>query len=433
MDQARQSLATGNRSVLIVSPAGSGKSVIIAEIARLAAEKGGHILFTVHRKELINQIKETFNQAGIPDQQTTIMTVGKIKNRLEQLPKPSLIITDETHHSLAKTYQKIYQFWDTVPRLGFTATPWRLSGEGLGRTYDDMVVGPQVQWLIDYHRLAPIKVFGAELGDQSVLRKSSTGDFTGSSLAEFEKTIDGGIVESWQKFAGNRKTIVYCSTVAFSKKVAEMFNQAGVPAAEADAKTPAKQREQVMSDFKSGKIQVLTNCDLISEGFNVPDCSCVVLLRPTKSLVLYIQQSMRCMRYQPGKQAVIIDQVRNFERFGLPTDNRHWTLKDRKKGKNTDNGPAVKTCPKCLLVMLSTERMCPNCGYVIQVEKTEREGPTENKTQKLTEIKPFKVSYLLGKNPAELTTMDELKEYAKGKGYKPGWVYYQAKQRGWIH
>lgn len=433
MDQARNSLATGNRSVLIVSPAGSGKSVVIAEIARLAVEKGGHILFTVHRKELVNQIKETFQQVGIPDQQTTIMTVGKIKNRLNQLPKPSLIITDETHHSLAKTYQKIYQFWDKVPRLGFTATPWRLSGEGLGRIYDDMVVGPQVQWLIDHHRLAPVKVFGAELGDQSVLRKSSTGDYTGSSLADFEKTIDGGIVESWHKFAGNRKTIVYCSTVDFAKKVAEMFNQAGVPAAEADAKTPAKQREQVMSDFKSGKIQVLTNCDLISEGFNVPDCSCVVLLRPTKSLVLYIQQAMRCMRYQPDKQAVIIDQVRNFEQFGLPTDNRQWTLKDRKKPKDNDDEPSLTTCPKCFMVMLSTDSECPNCGYVVPVKRSKRQEPTENKAQTLTEIKPIKVSYLLGKNLAELATMDELKEYAKVKGYKPGWVYYQAKQRGWIH
>ena len=418
---------------MVVSPAGSGKSVIIAEIARLAAEKGGHILFTVHRKELVNQIKETFQQAGISDQQTTIMTVGKIKNRLDQLPKPSLIITDETHHSLAKTYQKIYQFWDNVPRLGFTATPWRLSGEGLGRIYDDMVVGPQVQWLIDHHRLAPVKVFGAELGDQSVLRKSSTGDYSGSSLADFENTIDGGIVESWQKFAGNRKTIVYCSTVAFSKKVAEMFNQAGIPAAEADAKTPAKQREQVMSDFKSGKIQVLTNCDLISEGFNVPDCSCVVLLRPTKSLVIYIQQAMRCMRYQPDKQAVIIDQVRNFEQFGLPTDNRQWTLKDRKKHKDDDDGPSLTTCPKCFMVMLSTDEECPNCGYVVPVKRSERKELIENKTQKLKEIKPIKVSYLLGKNPAELTTIDELKEYAKVKGYKPGWAYYQAKQRGWIH
>ncbi len=144
IDKARQSFADGHHSVLIQSPAGSGKSIIIAEIARLAIEKGGHVMFTVHRKELIEQIKDTFTKDDIDLTHTTIMTVRKIANRLDKLPKPSLIITDESHHSLAKTYRKIYDFYQDVPRLGFTATPWRLSGKGLHDVYDDMIEGPSV-------------------------------------------------------------------------------------------------------------------------------------------------------------------------------------------------------------------------------------------------------------------------------------------------
>ncbi|MDK7251245.1 DEAD/DEAH box helicase, partial [Lactobacillus paragasseri] len=106
----------------------------------------------------------------------------------------------------------------------------------------------------------------------------------------------------------------------------------------ADSKTPANERDRIMNDFKSGKIKVLCNCDLISEGFNVPDCSCVVLLRPTESLVVYLQQSMRCMRYQSDKDAIIIDQVGNFIRFGLPNADRDWTLEDRAKHPQREGG-----------------------------------------------------------------------------------------------
>ncbi|MEE6665706.1 DEAD/DEAH box helicase, partial [Limosilactobacillus fermentum] len=318
IDKARNSLAKGNRAVLLVSPAGSGKSVVIAEIARLAVEKGGHVLFMVHRKELVDQIKETFQADGIDHNHTTIMTVGRIKNRLEKLPKPTLIITDETHHALAKTYRTIYDYYSGVTRLGFTATPWRLSGKGFKDVYDDMVEGPTVKWLIDHHYLAPFTLYGYN-ADTSMLKKSSTGDYTTKSMDDFAShIIYGDVIKEWREKADGQKTIVYCHSIEFSKQVAKAFNEAGIPAMHADSKTPAAERGQIMNDFKTGKITVLCNVDLISEGFNVPDCSCVVMLRPTQSLVLYIQQSMRSMRYQPGKQAVIIDQVSNYENFGLP-------------------------------------------------------------------------------------------------------------------
>lgn len=437
VDKARQSLARGNHSVLLVSPAGSGKSVMIAEITRLAIEKGGHVMFMVHRKELVNQIVETFLKDDIDLNHTTIMTVGKIKHRLGKLPTPTLIITDETHHSLAKTYRDIYNWYADVPRLGFSATPWRLSGKGLKDVYDDMVEGPSVQWLIDHSYLAEFTMYGYDSGDDSQLKKSSTGDYTGRSMDDYAKTIiRGDVVKTWREKANGRKTIVYCHAVWFSKEVAQAFNDAGIKAAHVDSKTPAGERSQIMADFKAGKIMVLCNCDLISEGFNVPDCSCVVLLRPTESLVLYIQQSMRSMRFVPGKHAVIIDQVGNFKKFGTPAAPHTWTLEDRKKKKKGNgggqSGPPVRTCEKCFAVIPAQSRICPICGAEIEVTKTELDIDRDAKLDDVTQFKPFQANYIVTKRPSELKTRQELEEYAKAKGYRKGWIWYQMKSRGWV-
>lgn len=434
IDEARQSFADGHHAVLIQSPAGSGKSIIIAEIARLAIEKGSHVMFTVHRKELIEQIKETFEKDDIDLAHTTIMTVRKIANRLGKLPKPSLIITDEPHHSLANTYRKIYDFYEGVPRLGFTATPWRLSGKGLHDVYDDMVEGPSVQWLIDHHYLAPFDEYGFPANTE-MLKKSSIGDYTNKSMDDFAShIIYGDIIKSWKEKAQGQKTIVYCHAVWFSQKVAEAFNQAGIPAAHADAKTSETDRERIMTDFRNGKIRVLCNVDLVSEGFNVPDCSCVVLLRPTASLVLYIQQAMRAMRYRPHKKAVIIDQVSNFERFGTPVSPHNWTLADRKKKKrgNNSTGPAIRTCSNCFGVIPASCRICPLCGAEIEVEKAEIQIDKTAKLKKVNGFTPITVNYIVTKRPNELNSPAELKQYAKAKGYKAGWVWYQMKSRGWV-
>lgn len=434
INRARQSMAAGHQSVLLVSPAGSGKSVVIAEIARLVVAKGGHVMFTVHRKELVDQIRETFQQDGIDLKHTTIMTVGRIKNRLGKLPRPSLIITDETHHSLAKTYRTIYDYYHDVPRLGFTATPWRLSGKGFKDVYDDLIEGPTVQWLIDHHYLAPFTMYGYR-ADQSMLKRSSTGDFTSSSMDEFAKRIIyGDVVKTWQDKAQGRKTIIYCHAVWFSQEIAQAFQDAGIAAVHADSQTPAKERERIMSDFKAGKIKVLCNVDLVSEGFNVPDCACVVMLRPTQSLVLYVQQAMRSMRYRPHKQAIIIDQVSNFERFGLPNADREWTLEDRikkKRGGGNSSGPAVRTCMECYAVIPASCTECPICHHKIKVEKQDIEIDEQAKLVEIKNFQPTRVNYLVTKKPSELSTPAELREYAKARGYKPGWVWYQMKARGW--
>lgn len=435
IDSARNYFRQGYHSVLVQSPAGSGKSVIISEIVRLAIEKGGQVMFTVHRKELIEQIRDSFRFNEIDMSKVTLMSVGRIKHRLGKLPKPTLIVTDETHHSLAKTYKDIYNYYHDVPRLGFTATPWRLSGKGFKEVYDIMVEGPQIQWLIDNHYLAPAKVYAPSIADLSMLKQSSTGDYSYSSMDEMtSRIIYSDVIDTWKKLAGNRQTIVYCHSVEFSKKVAKWFNDAGITAAHADAKTKASERERIMSDFKLGKIKVLSNSDLISEGFNVPDCGCVVMLRPTKSLVLYIQQSMRCMRYKPNKEAVIIDQVGNVLEHGMPQQDRMWTLEDREKKKrktNGSSGPAIKQCPQCFMVIPGQANICPGCQYEFKPEKQEVEIKKDVELEEVTQA--FTTNYIITKRPQDLSTPAELKAYAKAKGYKQGWVWYQMKNRGWLN
>lgn len=435
VNRTRKSLADGNKGVLIVSPPGSGKSVIISEIARLTTLKHNRVLFFVHRQELVKQIKDSFVAQDVDLNYCTILTVGKVANRLNILPKPQLIIVDESQHSRAKTYQKIFNYYSDVPRLGFTGSPWRMSGKGFDDIYSSMVEGPKTQWLIKNHKLAPCTVYGYKLGDQSKLKTGSTGDYTNQSMNEFSKSIiHGDIIKSWLKFAKDRKTIVYCHSTGFSKQVAQEFNKAGIKAIHADAKTPQGEREQIMKDFKSGKIKVLCNVDLVSEGFNVPDCSCVVLLRPTQSLVIYLQQSMRAMRYQPGKKAIIIDQVGNFENFGLPDQNREWSLKDRDKSSHEKNGPeglSIKTCPECFAVIKASCINCPICNFDFSDQIRLLEQKKKEELQRI-EAEKEERSSIAKKRPSQLTSFKELAIYGKEHGMKPGWAWHMAKRKGFI-
>jgi superfamily II DNA or RNA helicase len=189
-----------------------------------------------------------------------------------------------------------------------------------------------------------------------------------------QSAIFGSAVENWLKLAKDKKTIVYCSSIETSKNTVKAFQEAGVAAAHLDGATPKYERQRVVEEFRKGKIKLLSNVDLFGEGFDVPDCEAVVLLRPTKSLTLHVQQSMRSMRYDPNnpdKVAIILDHVGNYTRHGLPDDEREWTL--AAKAKKKQNKIVVKQCPNCFAVMPSSAKMCKFCGYDFS-EKEEGAG-----------------------------------------------------------
>lgn len=442
INDLKESLAKGNKNVMVQSPAGSGKSVTMAEIARKATKRRNFVLLIVHRRELVDQIKKTFELQNVNFSFCYIGMVQTVTRHLDKINYPRLILVDEAHHSLAKSYIRIFKYFSKANVIGFTATPWRLSGKGFTDIYNDLILGPSIKWLIKNHYLAPFNYYSAKLIDTNLLKKSSTGDYTHKSMKKAgERIIYGDIVKSYKKFANNTKAIVYTYNVASAKRVAQEFNQAEIKAKEVDGKTDKEIRKKIMTSFRNGKIQILVNAELYGEGVDVPDCETVIMLRPTESLSLFIQQSMRCMRYQPNKHAVIIDQVANYLKFGLPDQDRNWTLEDRvkhphKEGSTTD-GPAIKTCPECFAVIEASNITCPLCGHDFSAEIRRIQ---QKKDQELSEIKAeehtseaFTTNYILTQNPATFTTMKQFYDYAKAKGYKKGWAFYQGKAKGLVH
>lgn len=403
---------------------------MIAEVVKNAVNKGSHILFIVHRKELSYQIENTLKKHGVDLTHVDILSEKRAKNNLINLTPPKIIVTDETHHSRAKTYKDIYDYFPNALRVGFTATPWRANGKGFTDIYDEMVKGPTVEWLIKNNKLADYEYKSVVLADESKLKKSRTGDYTKKSMDNaIPKAIYGNIVENYKKFANGQKTILYAHSVETSKDIAEQFKNAGINAEHADAKTSATERDRIMSDFKNGTIKVLCNVDLISEGFDVPDCTCVILARPTDSLVLFMQQAMRSMRYQPNKKALIIDHVGNYARHGLPDTPHDWNKYfkgyKKKRSKKESDAPKLTECPECFTVYASELDECPNCGHK---NETEEKKGLEQKDAELTDIKPFKVDYTLKRYSKDLKDKKDLKSledyylYTKANNYKESWI-----------
>lgn len=332
IDNVRKAYIDGYKAPCVVAPCGAGKSIIIGSIAKQTADKGNRVLFLVHRKELCEQIEETFAMVGVPRENYEIGMVQTIVRRLEKTVKPQLIITDENHHGLAASYRKIYDYFEGVPKLGFTATPIRLNGTGLGDINDILIEEVDAKWLIENNFLAPYKYYAPKLIDTELLKLNSMREFSSTSInqAMEQKKIYGDVIKHYKELADGEQAIVYSHSVEASKTVAEEFKAAGYNAAHIDGKTAKVERDQIINDFRDREIQILTNVDIIGEGFDVPDCSTVIMLRPTQSLSLFIQQSMRGMRYREGKTAIIIDHVDNVRRHGLPDTPRQWSLKSRK-------------------------------------------------------------------------------------------------------
>lgn len=339
------------------------------------------------------------------------------------------------HHSSAATWQKIINAFPDAFITGLTATPCRLDGKPLGTVYDDLIIGATTRELIDQGYLAPYRYFAPAVADLSTLKRRGK-DYDATQAAELlsERAVFGDVIKHYREYADGLQAIAYCSTVAHSERTAEEFNLAGISAVSFDGTTPAAERKRITQDYRDGRIKILCNCDLVGEGFDVPDCHVCILLRPTMSTGLFIQQSMRCMRPQPGKTAIILDHVNNYQRHGLPDDPRDWSLTDTIKPRReygADGLLTVRQCPMCYYTFKSGPPFCPNCGAPIQ--KT-REEIKNVKDIKLAEIKQRRIETAREKvtddtELSECRTLAEFQAYAKIRGYKSGWAYITWKRR----
>lgn len=446
--RAQQAYKNGYKAPCIVLGCGGGKSIIIAEVIRQSTEKGNRVLFLVHRKELRDQIVNTLKGNKVNMKMVTVGMVQTIVRKLDKLPKFNLIVIDENHHTLAKSYKKIIEYFDTYI-LGFTATPIRLNGDGLGDVNDLLIEGVSVDWMIENNRLAPYEYYSIDLVDQEKLKKSSTGDYTNASMDEsLGNTIYGDVIKHYRHLIHGQKTILYAHNVEYSKMYAEQFSEAGIPSAHIDAKTPSNERDNIIQQFRDGEILVLCNVDILGEGFDVPDCTAVLLLRPTESLSLYIQQSMRPMRYRPNKQATIIDHVGNVYRHGFPDMQREWTLEKKSKRKKTEVDPfPIWECEidadGCGMVFRKDEvpiqqlwneacqkvldyRVCPECDNHFLIEESNDKKIDNEAELKKLEKEEVETEFYKRRNWRKAKSYKELQQIGKANGYKPSWSAFKA-------
>ena len=369
----------GYKRPLVCLPCGGGKSYLFAEMAK---NTRGEVLILTHRRELLSQHNDLLSGLGINARVSMVLTEA---NRLGQHQRPALIITDEAHLSRSNSWMKVLDYYNTFT-VGFTATPVRLDGKPLGDMYDTLIEGVSVKWLIENKRLAPFEYYAPMTIDVDSVRRVA-GDYVVSDLERImnEKAIYSNAIDSYKRLANGEKTIAYCVSVKHAETLAEQFRNAGYAAASISAGTP--NREQIMDDFRNGKITVLCNVGIISEGISINDVTCCLLLRPTESIALGIQQMMRCMRYAPGKTAKIIDCAGNFMRVGLPDEDREWsiTASAKKPETMTSEGDfTVRICKKCFKTF-KTAPVCPYCGEVYQLSPREIKAHEAIELQRITE------------------------------------------------
>lgn len=401
-----------HRRLLAVMPTGAGKTIIFAAIAAEFVTRGEWILILVHTEELVVQdqikLQEVTGQpvgiikAGYPRtpeariQVASVQTLARMAIAIR--PHASLVIVDEAHHAAAGSYQNILDNYPNAYVLGVTATPQRLDGKGLDQFFDAMVQGPKLSELIESGYLSLIRYFAAETLINTKGIRTTCGDFSSSQLKAAALQINGGIVSTWRQFAAGKRTIVFCVDVQHAMEIQGLYQGAGVSAGVLTGEMPAAERRATIRAFQSGELLVLTNCGIISEGFDVPGVEAVQILRPTKSEALYLQQVGRALRVAPGKEyAIILDHTQNWQLHGLPDEERVWSLSgavERPK-RNLRRSPSgeVKEAPEPRAIEVDSKASL--------VEVRSQHQPLDME--------------LLGK-------LDELIKVAHARGYKIGWV-----------
>lgn len=450
IDRIRQSLASGHHRIIVQSPPRTGKTVVMAEIAKRATDRGNAVCFIVHRKEVLEQAKATFQEQGVDPDLLEAGMVQSLTRHVDAMQAPEVILIDEAHHALAKSYRRILEAFPQAYVLLFTATPVRTGRNQLDQIADDIIVGKSIKELTEQGFLAPFKYYAAkdkDVDDQK-LRRSSTGDYVTASIEEaVSHKIYSHTVDEYLDKAGGKQAVVYTYSVEAANHLADEFNARGITAEAIDATTRPQVRDTAVKKFRDQQLKVLVNVNLFTEGIDLPNVDCVIMVRPTMSLALYMQFSMRCLNPRPGKIAVIIDQVGNWERFGLPNADRDWrALAKSKKAKSLKRGGVqVLQCPDCFGVVEKSEvedNTCPLCGYSPLVKKRDYE---EQKAE-LIEIKESdqvkRIKKLISdqvmlnvstKRVDQLQSRKEFEAYAKLHGYKPGWVWYMwDKKKGTI-
>lgn len=440
IEGVREAFRGGHRAPLLVAPTGAGKTVMFGYVASEAAGKGKRVLIVAHRRELIRQASRKLDETGVdhgiiaPGFTPTrdIVQVGSVQTlgrRLENIPAPDLIVIDEAHHAVAGQWADVVAAFPRARILGVTATPERLDGRGLGveagGCFDALVMGPAVMDLISGGFLSPTRTFApSEAPDLAGIR-TVAGDYAAGAVSEVMERpkIVGDAIAHYAKHAAGLPAILFSPSVAHAETMAAAFREAGYRAVAASGTTSPAERDAAIAGLATGDIEVLCSCDLVSEGLDVPAVGCVILMRPTKSLGLYLQQVGRGLRPAPGKShLIVLDHAGNSLRHGMIEQAREWSLAGRPKKERGEVVPSAMQCAQCFAVF-TPAATCPECGFA--AKPAERAGPQQVDGE-LTEVSKEKVDGIRNAKLSDLlklaTSEQDLREIAKARGYKSTWV-----------
>ena len=325
-----------HRSVMVQMPTGTGKTMVLAELVKqlMMKDEGVRILIVAHRRELIEQIKATIKRMKMDSRNITVESIQTISRRIATIEfAPSLVVIDEAHHALAKTYKMMWETWPDAKFLGLTATPCRLNGKGFTDLFDVLVQSWDIpafikeKWLSTYDFVSIKADSRTQQLISSLKKRGADGDY---QVKEMDAVLNKRpsierLYNCVMEFARNRKGFVYAINIDHARSIAEYYQSQGVNAVAIDSHTPVKERERIISSFRSGGLQVLVNVDIFSEGFDCPDVEFIQLARPTLSLAKYLQMVGRGLRPSKGKKnCMIIDNVGLYRVFGLPSQIWDW-------------------------------------------------------------------------------------------------------------
>ena len=394
----------------------------------------GNVLVLAHRHTLINQHKELLSSLGVLTDNVRVESVFTEASRLSE-HKPTdvdLIIIDEAHLSEAKSYRKVCEYYN-CRRVLFTATPSRLDGKPLTLA-DTLITGITANELIGMGAISDYDYYAPDLNIDTDNIDMVAGEYNNGQLSELmcQTAIYGDVLKYYRQLGEDRQAIAYCTSVKHSEQTAKMFNDNGISAVSIDGSMSQKERNKRMDLFKNGKVQILCNCNLISEGVTLPNASVALLLRPTMSLPLFIQQACRVLTPVEGKKAVIIDYVNNVQRHGLPTDNHEWSLSkvvEKRKQHNDDGTLSIRQCENCFRCF-KTAPKCPYCSYEYKVKGRELKAVQDVELKKIQAVEKEKQEKQRKDARMEVgqcRTIADLQKIAKERGYAPGWVWQMAK------
>lgn len=389
----------GSRSVVLVSPTGSGKTVMGAALVQELVRSGHRLLWLAHRIELVEQ---AIAKMGVPcgvivagarfDGSLFPVIVGSVQTvARRELPDVDVVVIDEAHHAMSPTYRRVLESYAAVKVLGLTATPCRLDGKGLGDIFEAMVEASTTSKLVEMGALVKPRVFTHPTQPDVSSVKKTAGDFNEKELEQAcnQAKIRGDIVKHWLEKAAGRPSVLFAVSLEHSRALLADFAAAGVPCVHVDGKMGRREREGALDAIRTGKAQILSNVGIVTEGWDFPALEVCVLARPTQSLSLYMQMVGRVMRPHPGKaEALVLDHAGNVIRQGiLPWQDVNWAerLASKKKRKGKAGGPVLKSCPECYCTMVATASTCADCGYVFVVKRDEPEQDTQTQLVEITD------------------------------------------------